>query len=414
VDRVKARQNPNFARQDAAFLAFVMFASVGPVQLPQVGINAVLGAWLCYRYLQGRPKAHYTVPLIPVLFVVLVLASFWWSHTPGTVLYSGATLVLYLLIALNLATRYSLSELVDGISYGFKWLLIASLIAVVVSPSTALTQAAHEFGSLKGIAYHKNYMGYIASLAAVTFFYQFLTYGRKRGAAFWCVLALAIVFLARSQTAIILTVVWLLVTYILLSQIGRKGGQAIAGILTALVSVSVGLFAILNLEDFLGRFNRDTSLSGRTEIWEAVEYKISQEFWLGYGRESVWGPLDPVGNSIRSILGFSISHAHNGYLNIILEVGIFGLILTVVLLAVCLMRSLRVIASSFTVGVWCLSVVALISCFNMVENRASLNTGWFLLCLIYVATKKILESRDSADRAGFESKPKEEVSNGRG
>lgn len=89
--------------------------------------------------------------------------------------------------------------------------------------------------------------------------------------------------------------------------------------LTALIPIAfehrAALFA------FVGR---DESLTGRTQLWDAVLVAIGKRPFLGYGFSSFW--LGEVGPSVAVVdmVGWIPPHAHNGFLDICLDLGVVG------------------------------------------------------------------------------------------
>ena len=103
---------------------------------------------------------------------------------------------------------------------------------------------------------------------------------------------------------------------------------------------------------FAGAVGR-TSLSGRPEIWQLV---LSQQTnpLLGTGYESFW--LGPRLESIWS-KGWAINEAHNGYLEVYLNLGYVGLFLLLLFMAAVyrnIYKTLKISSStaSFTLAIW--------------------------------------------------------------
>ena len=73
--------------------------------------------------------------------------------------------------------------------------------------------------------------------------------------------------------------------------------------------------------DLLGK---DATLTGRTELWYFVNIFISQRPLLGWGFGAFWSQTNSAANEISMNLGWSIPEAHNGLLELLLEVGVIG------------------------------------------------------------------------------------------
>lgn len=91
----------------------------------------------------------------------------------------------------------------------------------------------------------------------------------------------------------------------------------IVGIVTVFTSGST-------VASLTGSVGRDTTLTGRTDVWNSLLPVAMQRPLLGYGFGGFWT------QEIRD--HFMISDAHNGYLDVILDTGFLGLFLTTMFL----------------------------------------------------------------------------------
>ncbi len=74
-------------------------------------------------------------------------------------------------------------------------------------------------------------------------------------------------------------------------------------------------------------FGKDLTLSGRVPIWEYVWTEVQKQLLLGYGFATYW----IMGHSRIDIFashfeGFKVNEAHNGYIEIMLQLGVVGFI----------------------------------------------------------------------------------------
>jgi exopolysaccharide production protein ExoQ len=96
------------------------------------------------------------------------------------------------------------------------------------------------------------------------------------------------------------------------------------GVSLVLVVGSVSTMLLGNWEAILVGLGRDPSLSGRTELWQEALEMIGERPWLGYGFRAFWQP-EGAATIIWKSLGYEPPHAHNGYLNVALDLGWVGL-----------------------------------------------------------------------------------------
>jgi len=77
--------------------------------------------------------------------------------------------------------------------------------------------------------------------------------------------------------------------------------------------------------EVLGLLGKDVTLAARTEIWSVVLESMRGHYLLGGGYGSGW---ELVRDQITQRFGRSIGHAHNGHLQLMVHIGIVGVVLT--------------------------------------------------------------------------------------
>ena len=91
------------------------------------------------------------------------------------------------------------------------------------------------------------------------------------------------------------------------------------------------------LVPFLEAIGKDATLTGRVPLWHLADEQISRRLMLGYGFSAFWSPANGQAWLIWEKVGWEAPHAHNGYRDILLGLGMIGL----VLLAFVIARALR-------------------------------------------------------------------------
>lgn len=135
-------------------------------------------------------------------------------------------------------------------------------------------------------------------------------------------------------------------------------------LMIAMISVSYGVLFLGVGSSALSKMGRDTTLTGRTEVWEIV-IPMAENKWIGAGYESFW-----IGDRLDRIIekvGAGLNQAHNGYIEIYLNIGWIGLaFLAFVILGGYqnIMRSLRID-----------------------PEMSGLKLALFLICLVYNFTE---------------------------
>jgi O-antigen ligase len=149
------------------------------------------------------------------------------------------------------------------------------------------------------------------------------------------------------------------------------GGAAIAALLASFADLSGAV---------LGLLGRDATLTGRTDIWKAV-LSFHTNPLIGTGYESFWlgGRIDRVG----TILGYKgIAEAHNGYLQIYLDLGWIGLGLLAAMIMSGYFRAVDELAWNRDAGRIRLALIAAGMVASMTEaGFAAMTLIWFAFLL---------------------------------
>ena len=96
-----------------------------------------------------------------------------------------------------------------------------------------------------------------------------------------------------------------------------------------------------------GVMGKRSDLTGRTEFWEYLQMEVKKRITLGYGYGTYWIMGSAViANFAAFTGGFMVNQAHNGYLEIALELGLVGLALFVIILIVLIYRVFKLKSNS--------------------------------------------------------------------
>jgi O-antigen ligase len=131
--------------------------------------------------------------------------------------------------------------------------------------------------------------------------------------------------------------------------------------------------------------NKDALLSGRLPLWQGIASEIAERPLLGFGFGTFWLGVDGPAAEICKKLHWDVPHAHNGYLDLWLHLGLPGLILGLLLV-------LRLLALSAT-GLnragpanwfWFLFSLYVIG-YNMVESVLLTANSLFWVLIVYAS-----------------------------
>jgi|GEM_PF-1412461 len=270
------------------------------------------------RLLAVLPRMQFAL-----LLTVWVLATVVWSMDRSLTMRRGAEFALAAGFGLYLAVRYSPQKQLRIFWWVLVLLALGSVVAAVAFPAVGLDRSAGHLHDWKGVFTQKNACGRMMVLATAVVLAM-----RRRGlvVAASAVLFFGVLGLSGSRGAWVLEAVLLAVT-VLFAVLRHAEHRTRAGALLAAGVAGVASLALLyagrtRLMEWMGR---NATLSGRTEIWQAVWPFVMRKPWLGWGYAAFWRGWTGPSFDVSSAVHFLVFHAHNGYLDLWLQTGAIGL-----------------------------------------------------------------------------------------
>jgi exopolysaccharide production protein ExoQ len=313
------------------------------------------------------------------LFWLWAVASTVWSPLPGQTLRRSVAVLGTIIAGLFVATRFEPRQQLKVLSYSIGLAAVASLIACLFYPDYAIAKT----GEWTGVFYQKNVLGHTMALGI--FCNVFLAIGRKKGRFAEIVMALlcgGLLIMSQSVTAMIVCTIMLLVLRFrrLLVLRARK----LVPIVTAslIVGVPVGIYAIQHMGEILKALGRDATLTGRIPLWNEVFNEISTHPIAGFGYSAFWYTAE--GDRIHAKLGWAAMHAHDGYIEITLALGLIGIALFLAGLVRNIFRGISVARESTSIEeFWPLFYLVFVAVDNVTESWLLVANS--LLWMLYVA-----------------------------
>jgi O-antigen ligase len=350
--------------------------------------------------LLGRPRRDVLTRVVPLAlagFVVWATASWVWSSDRSGTQIVLLTFVSQVIVAwccgsfLTLRSWHRLTTLVA------KALCVLTVAFLVVAPGLSTRPAEDGAPGWHGPFSHKNGLGSFLVLALLCFWFD---RGMKRSHRI-CWLAVGAILLVGSQSSTAMTLALVSVAALIWqSQTGRHAPlwrriSWLAGLLAVLASV--GLILITKFDVVTGLLGRGSSLSGRTNIWSVVVERIQEKPFTGWGFGGVWRPESLPSQQMWQEMRFHAYHAHSGYLDLLLQVGVVGLLLYLTFAFATLRRHWRARAQS-ALHLWA-ALVLLTVCLNAVTESAP----FFSDGLIFLIGFAVVRDGNHAAGTGYAS-----------
>jgi O-antigen ligase len=323
--------------------------------------------------------------LIWILMGVICFSYFWSINSEQTLRFA-----LYALgttsFGLYLAIRYTLRQQLSLLGWTYGLLLILSLLLVVAIPQYGLMAGVHE-GALRGVFTHKNQFGAFMALGSVVFFLNAIR-GEKLSWIYWGLLALGCGSMVMSQSTTALATFLVMLILCIIYRIFRWRYEVM---LSAILAVTIiGIIALIwvagyiGADSFFGSLGKDSTLSGRTDIWRYVWDQIQLRPWLGYGLAAFWDGYEGPSGYVQLAMRIAVIYAHNGFLDIWLSIGLIGLSVFLAGFLITSKQSLALLRKSNTPeGFWPLLLLTYILLSNLTEGTiTTMNSSFWA---IYVA-----------------------------
>lgn len=333
------------------------------------------------------------------MLVGIILVSVFWSSAPMVTLSASNNILWLTLFGIYFSARYSLSEQLRFLAWALGISALLSLVIAIALPSYGVMgmgdiqtqQSMAHMGIWQGIYGHKNVLGRCMSLGALVFL--LLANSRRRYCwILWVCLCLCVslILLSTSTTALIvfLTTIALIPIF---KALRWNYTFAVPFFLSViLVGASLAILLLDNSESLLGTFGRDTTLTGRTLLWATVIYKIWERPWLGYGYGGFWLGWEGESADIWRVVQWEVPHAHNGFLELWLNLGLLGLTIFVLSFITACVQAVSLVRTTKTVeGLWPLLYLMFLLFANLTESSLTRIGVVWILYVSCCLTKKI-------------------------
>lgn len=258
---------------------------------------------------------------------LLSLASFAWSQFPIRSLEFSLLLTLDTLFAFYFCLRFSQDGQMRLLLIVGWMCLLFSIALSLFFPKFGMDYTEGVAGNWRGMYDHKNTCAMMTTfLLSPALFVKTGSLLGSVGRIIYVFLSVALIVMTQSRTG------WILVFCLFIC----------AGILRLLTSLSgrdryvalaIGPPVVLSAVIVLGSYTRDIAfligkdptMSGRTVIWSLLIKPILKRPLLGYGYSAFWGNLQGESGAAFQGTTWIPLQAHNGYIEVLLSLGIVGL-----------------------------------------------------------------------------------------
>lgn len=332
-------------------------------------ISRVLSFVLLSIALARRPRDVVIVVadnLSVFAFAAMIFMSALWSLHPDLTLKWALNYLMAVFVAVYLVVYFPGNYVFRVLSYSLIISAVGSILFIALFPNLGMMSEEALAGNWRGVFYHKNVMGEVMTSAVFVQLYLFATGGHRVWSFFWAALFYGLVVVSRSESSLIVASLYVPMFFIyLLWMQHRIIGYGAA----TMFIIFLAMMTLLVLGDFatvLDLMGKDSTLTGRIDLWTEVTNLISVKPLLGWGFGAMFINDDSATTILWERVGWLAATAHNSYLQTTLELGYLGLLLMGVF-----------IASSIRKGFLCCRMGVLpLGYFALVSFVGSLIAGW--------------------------------------
>ncbi|CAN5505118.1 O-antigen ligase [soil metagenome] len=303
-------------------------------------------------------------------FIGMIIVSGLWSVNSARSVEQGVMMAVGTVAALLAGASMSRLGLVTALAVAVHAGVLASIFARWREWPLALDRN----DDLAGVYFNRNSLGPVALIAAITAGVLLAVAVRERR---WLLAAALVVFavvdlwvwwMSGSLTPVFGVIVAGVAVAVFVLTLPGPGQQLRRRIAIAVGGGSI-VFAVSGVvarSTIASRLDRSPTLSGRTEIWDVVMQFVGERPVQGWGFLATWTRPEII-DALADQYGREVFEAHSGFFEVLLGVGVVGLLAMIAAVSLALLRT--------TTAVWRDPDVLGVFLFGAVVYAVALNFG---------------------------------------
>lgn len=328
-----------------------------------------------------------------ILVLLYALISCLWSPVPFISFKRWFQFLGISLVGLAaVSSSLSLKPLISVLRFFTAISMTLSFFLTLIHPSSPFIMMS---GNWNGLFNHKNALGAACALSLAVWLPAILerTNKMERRAGFFVVtISLMLLVLSRSATAVGTSMFLSLVFFVIVLKVPIPLKVILFPIPILLVySLIVNLTPYSPSEFIIISFGRDTTFSGRTGLWETMIDSVHEHPYFGVGYNGFWTGEFGFSSFFTHNLTWGMNQAHNGYLDVMNELGLIGLVLFLALLLQALVRGVLAYKHHKEVGLVLLLIVVTAILGNVMETTFCrlISPTWLVFLIAVVAMRSV-------------------------
>jgi exopolysaccharide production protein ExoQ len=393
------------------------FAAAGPTMTANYGDRVIKVCMILFsayvivaRWSVTRGALRHVNVGLVALLVLCPLSAVWSIDSAATLLRFTSLMALVLTcfaISVGAWHRHRFQQLAN---WPLMLVLISSIIIGIIWPDqiAEIGTDVSQRNAWHGITHGKNEFGMMSSMAAIICINAWLA---REGRTVWAILgsitAVTCLLLSRSNTSLFATItavgcmVLVMRVPVIRQRFSTPVVVSIASIIFLYGMVVQNVLPGVNtlLGPIASLAGKDTTFSARTIIWTVIKEHIQGAPYLGTGYGAYWvGPFETSPSYVFvPMMFFYPTEAHNGYLDIVNDLGLLGLACLVLFLCWYIRLALQLIRFDRSQAALYLGILFMEMVINMSESDLFSRTSTFAILLLAVTclSRELLEVRRS-------------------
>jgi exopolysaccharide production protein ExoQ len=317
------------------------------------------------------------------LLALLTICSALWSQDPFRSTYNGTFYLIDTLFAFSLVQTFDSEEIMSLVMMVGVSVSVLCLFTVIFFPQYGVLYWS-EGTPWNGI------FGDRTQAAKCLVFLLSPAIIFRRGSSFsyrhiiYIALMSFMIFMAHAMTArvLLLAYIALMASMSVSRKFGRRSSLLILGMFLAAAALIV-CFGLRYLPQLLEGMGKNATLTGRIPIWIALLGSIAKRPLLGYGFYAFWQGLNGESANVIVAVNWVFGYAHNGLLEICLQLGLVGVAVFFVTLFQAIRNAWFCLRNGCPPGVeWYIGLIALTVMYNFDEGTVV--WPFELLSILYI------------------------------
>ncbi len=356
------------------------------VHLPTVIAEMAMYLW-CIMLMLPRWRSTFTAVRAawPILLLpALAILSSLWSINPMLTLRRSTIFTLSTLLAIYLGERFTIEEFSHLFAQAQCWFIAGSIAMYFVFPEKVLDPS--HTGAWRGLTVHKNVFGECMAVAVLLL--MLVRFKRHRILqSFFFGASILMLYLSHSITPTISCGVVILAIPIFRRIARLRIKERVFAYAVCGGGTILGVFLITSYSaSLLPMLGRNSTLSGRAQLWSLIMDELWKRPLLGYGYEAFWEGFKGASRGILESTGWLVPMAHNGYLETLLSIGMVGLLVYGAIFLNAMSMAVKHLRSDRrSIAAWPIAYLCFFALHNTAESTMLTRTTFEFLVFVQIS-----------------------------